>query len=80
MQKKVIYNLGKNMKKGSILSLGSYSNHKFLTDGKDYKFIEGCGFTPLNDFKYTYIKTDYSPRREELDWLGSSMSYFYPFG
>ncbi len=56
--RKVIYNLGKNMKKGSILSLGTYTNSKFLTYSEDYKFIKDCGFEPLADFKQTYIKTD----------------------
>ncbi|GEM_PF-939449 len=79
--RKVIYNLGKNMKHGSILSLGtySYSNSKFLTDSKDYKFIKDCGFEPLKDFKQTYIKTENSPNSGELDWSVNSLSYFMPF-
>ena len=77
--RKVIYNLGTNMKKGSILSLGTYTNSKFLTDSKDYKFIEDCGFESLKGFKQTYIKTDKLPNRNELDWYANDLSYYLPF-
>ncbi len=42
------------MKKGSILSLGTYTNSKFLTYSEDYKFIKDCGFEPLADFNLSY--------------------------
>ncbi len=77
--RKVIYNLGKNMKKGSILSLGTYTNSKFLTYSEDYKFIKDCGFEPLADFKQTYIKTDNLSNRNELDWGANILSYRMPF-
>jgi len=77
--RKVIYNLGKNMKNGSILSLGTYSNSKFLTDSRDYKFIKDCGFESLNDFRGTYIKTENVPNKDVLDWFGSTISSYFPF-
>ena len=77
--RKVIYNLGKNMKKGSILSLGTYTNSKFLTYSEDYKFIKDCGFEPLADFKQTYIKTDNLSNRNELDWGSNILSYHMQF-
>lgn len=77
--RKVIYNLGKNMKNGSILSLGSYSNSKFLTDSKDYKFIKDCGFEYLKDFMGTYIKTDNIPNKDLLDFCGNIHSFYFPF-
>lgn len=67
------------MKKGSILSLGTYSNSKFLTYSEDYKFIKDCGFEPLADFKQTYIKTDNLSNRNELDWGANILSYRMPF-